>query len=775
MSHKPTGQMKEHISTLHRCRDMALALLTERVTFTLNKVEPALMDFIDKADTNQGQFQFIDAISGVRKHREKVEQRFSEELARGFSEFARGKSISYPLPLLESHLEAGGDLTLMDDNELDQRLSLQKVIERTQADNFQQLYALQHRLSMLRGGDKLTEPDIPAGPVHITSSFQLAATEFGFKTNILLIIYTLFGKFVMGHLERLYDSYNQHLIDAGIFPNLKLEAPKNPYSPTIPATSKTDRQDGKAAAAVHGSMAATGRAARGGHAGGSAEESEISLGEEVFNSIRQLMAERRRHDPHFAQHPDFNPNAPARPMVDSDTLVDTISSIQNSESQQFMPELVSSGKHVSSLEIDSEILEEVRKRLIEEREKLFQGVDPNTIPSADLDTIELVGMLFEHVLNEGALPNVAKALISHLHTPYLKVAILDHHFLIDSRHIARRLLNLMVESGCDWIEEDNLRRGIYYPMQEGIDRILHEFSRDLDIFEQVYRKLKKQLEDLEQKAKVVESRAQEAAKGRERLENARIRARRIIRQQTQDRRFHPTIERFLNHIWLDKMILMLLRDPEVEKSAQWGEVISVIDDIIDLYEARGNPGRKEELRKHLPDLQQRIEEGLSSMGDFHRPDLRAMFTMLDNLVSAESDLEPVESISIEAPASAGFNQAPAASSLTPEKPTRKLTEEEKKVMEDLKQVQFGTWFELENDQQQPQRLKLSWYSPVTQKYMFVDKSGMQAKIIPVEELAKQIRLGKARILTTPSSPFVDRALRAVFNLLQNPFSRQETH
>ena len=43
--------------------------------------------------------------------------------------------------------------------------------------------------------------------------------------------------------------------------------------------------------------------------------------------------------------------------------------------------------------------------------------------------IELVGMMFEYMLNDDEIPNVAKAELSRLHTPYLKVAIIDKPFL----------------------------------------------------------------------------------------------------------------------------------------------------------------------------------------------------------------------------------------------------------------------------------------------------------------------------------------------------------
>ena len=70
-------------------------------------------------------------------------------------------------------------------------------------------------------------------------------------------------------------------------------------------------------------------------------------------------------------------------------------------------------------------------------------------------------MLFEYMLNDPVLPAVAKALISHLHTPYLKVAIIDRRLLTDSNHDARQLLDSLVEAGSHWIDERNLKRGIY--------------------------------------------------------------------------------------------------------------------------------------------------------------------------------------------------------------------------------------------------------------------------------------------------------------------------
>lgn len=757
---------------------MALNSLAILLTEMFDHSEQALLDFIDKADTNQGQFQFIDAISTIKSTRKLVEQRFNEEISRGFSEYLNEKPISYRFPLLEVQIQEQQTLELVDDHELNKRLSLQNMISRTQSECFQDLYALMQRLSLVQGGVKLKEQDIPGGPVHIASSFQLAAVEFGFETNVLLIMYALFEKFVMRQLGDFYKQFNNKLVEAGIFPNLRLQIPKNPNSPQSGPSADDNKVDGeKEEFPPAGGKQQAGRPGvtySGGPSSGSQEPqsgyAETALGEEIFNSIRDLMASRRRLDPAYSSHPQINPDAAPRRMVDTPVLISAIEKIQPTESAEFLPKFTNFAERPSKIELDAAILDQIRVRLIEERERLFRGVDRNTIPSADLDTIELVGMLFEHVLNEEDLPNIAKALISHLHTPFLKVAILDHHFLIDSRHIARRLLNLMVESGLKWIDENDLRRGIYYQMQEGVNRILTEFKDDITIFNTVFDTLTGQVEELSQKAKIVETRAQEAARGRERLERARLRAQSFIQNIVGERTLHSILEHFLNHAWLDKMILMQLRDPHIETTPEWRQVLGVIDDVIWMYESREKPDQKHKQLATLPSLKERIESGLASVGDYHQPDLKALFEYLDSLTTPDQKPHAIPTGSDKSPATSSKKRLRQSAEAVHAKPeSEPLSPEVQQIINNLKSVKFGTWFVLEDDNQKLHQLKLSWFSPVTQKYMFVNKSGVQALVTPIEKLAAQMHSGRAKILKYPNMPFVDRALESVLGMLRKTF------
>ena len=74
-----------------------------------------------------------------------------------------------------------------------------------------------------------------------------------------------------------------------------------------------------------------------------------------------------------------------------------------------------------------------------------------------------------------------------------------------------------------------------------------------------------------------------------------------------------------------------------------------------------------------------------------------------------------------------------------------------------------------DDKKVKRHLKLSWYSPVTNKYMFVDRFGIQAFITPINSLAHQMSEGTANIVTQQEVPFMNRALKKIHTILEKTF------
>src|SRR5690606_39907674 len=69
------------------------------------------------------------------------------------------------------------------------------------------------------------------------------------------------------------------------------------------------------------------------------------------------------------------------------------------------------------------------------------GVDPSStrLDPKDEDAIDLVGMLFDVLLDERDLAGRPRELIGRLVVPFVKVALLDRRMFVQKTHPARRL------------------------------------------------------------------------------------------------------------------------------------------------------------------------------------------------------------------------------------------------------------------------------------------------------------------------------------------------
>ncbi|MET0094159.1 MAG: DUF1631 family protein, partial [Sedimenticola sp.] len=131
MNNPPTqtsvGQSKTNSQRLvNECRDMALVYLSTQLTELFEHLEPAMLDFAEKAETNQSQIRFVEAITMVKAHREDAEHRFREEINRGFAEFLQGKPITYPGDAPE--YEEDSQLNIVGFDDMEYRTAIQNII-----------------------------------------------------------------------------------------------------------------------------------------------------------------------------------------------------------------------------------------------------------------------------------------------------------------------------------------------------------------------------------------------------------------------------------------------------------------------------------------------------------------------------------------------------------------------------------------------------------------------------------------------------------------------
>jgi len=764
-----------------QCRDLTLIELSSLLSEMYSHAEPALLEFADKAESNAIRSVFIEASLNIRDKRSLVEQTFQKEISKGYANFLH-KRPSIPEedePASPQHTQ----WSLVDKTDLEDGIALQKIAYKANNIYYKEIYAYTQRMTLIQGGKKLADRDLPASPLHIMNAFKTAITRIAVDSRTKIIMYALFEKYVMKCMGRIYDDCNALLIEAGIFPNLKsiiskatLEQ-KKPHTDTPSKSASPTPENRGGFTPSEGNKNLTQPTSEAAQKESSTTSEPETLGSELLNAISSLLISHRQNDPkHAPLTPASGASAAPIEMVSKANLLQQINSIQPSISKTMDRAVEASIAAQSSgdpqhtaiprLQVDQVFIEGLRNTLTEERNKLFNGIDRRRIPTADLNTIELVGMLFEQVLDDPVLPNTAKTLLCHLHTPYLKAAILDSNTLTSEDHPTQQLMNLMIRVGSQWIDEMNLDVGIYAHLREIIDSILANFEENLQIFEDLYQELRAHAAKLEQKSAAIEKRSQEAARGRDKFENARTQAMQAVKDCTETHKQLPDIAlQFFKHVWTDKLILIILRDPNFKDSEIWRESLQIIDEILELLNVGADEKDSIPFRNRLDVLRKDIEQSLSTLGNFHQVDVDTLFKLLCGTLTTEEEKRATDAI-------ANTSES-TKESLGIDSQILAFTDEELEMLQTLESVKCGTWFEFRvNNRKGKRRIKLSWYSPATKKYMFVDHNGIQATVMSANVLVRDLCEGNARILGRTQIPFVSQAYRAIKDKLQQTLNAQ---
>jgi hypothetical protein len=741
-----------YAGVLDQCRDMALVFADSQLTDLFENAGAALLDFAERAENNTIQGRFFEAMGLIQRRRPDIEHQFRQEIAEGFDNF--GKVTP---PSREAGVREEGKLSLVEPDEMEETVATENLVIRANASFFPELYALSQRLTVVNDGRKLKESGIPAGPHHLVRAFRRSLAALDVEVRIKVILYALFEKYVIKQAKDLYEELNGSLKGAGILPNLKPVHVRHEHEVPPPGHRPAREPDG----APGGEQSA----------GAPPENQEApSLGTELFESILDLMSSHRsgRHRAAGkAARPAVAPD-PSVAAAESRQLVSAIDRLQAQTTTASVSEMLARPGEIPNLEIDTAFVERVKETLSREREQVLSQIDRDKLSPVDADLIDLIGMLFEYMLNDPVLPNLAKALLSHLHTPYLKVALIDRRLLVDARHPARRLLDQMVEAGSLWVDENNPHRGIFPVMQRLVDRVLQEFADDVSLFKGLLDTFEQAMREQQRRTDTMEQRTQEAARGREKLQLAKRQANHQIQRLVTGRSLPKPVVTFLTRTWLDQLVFILLRDKHGDRGDAWAEAVKTGEDLIALFDPRIGSAEMDARKNAIPDLQERISQGVRRMGSYTHTALESLFSLLN---SPDTFAAKPSAIHVAHPVAAAAETEATESALTPGEiaPDTEagVTEQEQEVIARLRKMKFGTWFEFSSQTGgAPRRIKLSWLSPLTATCMFVDRSGMQAEIKTLHELAQEILSGHAKVIPRPKHPFIERALVSIRKMLQ---------
>jgi hypothetical protein len=750
------------------CHEMTLNHLKPQIQKMFENCHLALLEFSEKAQSGTSQIQFMEAGNIIKNNRASIEGVFYDELKQGFTRFKRSCNQESMTGRAEFHAFCSDEqLTLISKEDTDIQVAIQNMVSSASLGSTAELTGIRQRLAVLNNGCKLQEKQIPAGPDALARAFHKAAAELVLEHESKLIVYLLFDKFVLSKSCPLYEKYNDRLLKAGLLQNLKYEARKNPNAP-LPRRKQEQqsRQNPDDNQPVTGDNPAS---------------SGKTLGDELIDNILDLMSQN-------------NPNtlrAHANPVAQAE-LVSALHKVQQNIDHN--DALTHAATAPAEAVTGKQSIENMVAHLSTEREQLFQGLDRRCLPPVDTQMIDLIGMMFEYMLNDDEIPNMAKAELSRLHTPYLKVAILDKTLFTDNSHPAHRLLNDLARAGAHWVFEGNPDRGIFPCMRKIVMRIILDFKNDLGIFTELLNVLHTSLDDLDNKAVVIEEHSRQAAKGKEKLELARLCADSQIEKTVSKHTVPNAVRQMLGDVWRDKLMFIYLREAGADQSDIWRLATQTMESILWCVEPRTTIEEQENLRDRHTEVCTQIKQSIETLSAYGHSDTASEVALIREYTQAAINATDLSTSSTgnpedtahrdvpqDIPANVENNTvtiAPAIAAHKEEQHTShsgvdELARETAAAMDELDALQFGTWFNLYKDTEHgPVHAKLSWYSKISGNYMFVDSMGIKVAVIMRRELADLLVSGQAEIITEGQRPLIRRAMETIRRMLVNDQTTQ---
>jgi len=756
-------------TTINRAREIlnvvaaaAMVPLLKLLAGVFETTDDSLFDRTDRAGDSDAQQKFFEALREVRRKRPVMEKAFQDRLRAYFSDYSAGKVIK---PMVESGPEQDGELSLalVEESALEESLATDAMTSRAETRFSQLLFHLSQRCATLVPKQK-PEDLTPLAPRVLCDVFTASCKDLQVTLEVKLIVLKLFERKVMDALDPVYIEANRVLVEAGILPQLKYSFPKGargtsgaPGQPGQPGGPESGEMDGSP-----GQPQGTGHAVADGgqhYTGDYAHE---------FQQLQSMMSQRRQ-----ALY-QANPGLGALPIMPGNQLLDAASILQNDFAAML------GGDQLPPVMLANQM----KQALLQQVAKL-SGSTKQRLNSGDEDAIDLVGMLFDFVLGDRNLPAQVQAVLARLQVPYLKVALLDRHLFSQRQHPARKLLDELAQAYTGWTEEADRDGRLIQKLREIVENVISKFEKEIDLFENLHQDFHAFQTQHRRRSELAEQRAAETAQGREKLEAARLAATRAVHARTTQRALPEVVREIITGPWAKYLELTHAR--KGPDSSDWRAALQFMDDLLWTVDIRQIAIDEARWHRLKPDVEQQLQQGLQLVG-YHNEDAHRLASRLrthyGNIAAgAEPDLPSEPDVGGPPPSQADILGEVDGLQITGAAPATEggvqiraeietagaegMTTAANEHLQAVRQLKVGTWVEFLDDKGVKTRAKLSWVSPISEKYLFVNQNGVKIAEKSIYDFAADLKEQRASVLQ--QAPLFDRALDAIMRRLRaNP-------
>ena len=385
------------------------------------------------------------------------------------------------------------------------------------------------------------------------------------------------------------------------------------------------------------------------------------------------------------------------------------------------------------------------------------GYDPATthFSSDEEDAIDLIGILFQSLFDANDLVGDARQLYGKLVVPYLKVALTDDSLFNRRSHPARRLLDAVTEA-CDGNEgktpqdQETLNQAGH-----AVDRVVGEYGEDQAIFELAAAELRDHLDQQRRRAELTEKRAAEAIHGRERLQQARRSAADLVGSRLSGRSMTAAVAHFLDRHWRHYLTQTWLRDgPDSQRhlaAINLGDSMVQVD--ADAAEVRGAVVARQLLALQVP-----LGECYASCGMEAGSARDAMARIISALALPDTPRtvhQPQHDAQVEVDDDGVLRVAGGSAQLS----------FDPGIAARMRRLRVGQGLRLVDEDGHESAGRIAWISPLTGRFLIVNRRGVRKLVVSPEELAVMVSEGRAQVRSV-DAPF-DEAMKQLWQRINS--------
>jgi hypothetical protein len=757
-------------------------------------VDAALFEAAKNSQSNNEQTILLEGMTQLRREEQTIIDAFTAEAGLRFERFfglaAAAPTVAQDKPILRE------ELSLIALEELEDDLAISILSTRRESEAHEQLWALNQRFAVLRSCAPGEERGIPFSPVALAKAFQFALRDSDIEDVIKTRLYQHFDSEVLAKNDELLQAVNAMLAAAGLLPNLRSggvdalirsrkvsAADDNSKSdPTTPEgeavtdavadsvlASSNDEAPGGPDAASHAQQSSAETTAPEPSAGVKTEAPESSREDwsceqkqeqQALESISQWQQQRVESgaiattQAGIALGELFDADAVPAEQLGSEDYREVLGDIQR--------------LHKEYLRADEPEIRDVAQQqeaIVGALQRFSHGKERRRVSTTHAQTIDLVGIIFSELLNNALLVDRVKALLSHLHTPYLKIALTDGQFLVSARHPARLLLNDLAEAASRWITAERDTFKVYEKLSQLVHRLIDEYDNDLSLIEALREDFANYCERLERRVQLAEKRNAQMQDGVDRLQAARDHSQKIVQRRVEARHLPAEAAELIVGSWTEFLAFVFLRFGL--GSQYWGRAVVMLNRAVVRVHAALLHGDSQALAgdSAISKLDAQLQAEILEFG-YAQQDAEAMLALLQTA----SQLQP-EPVWFKTQKGRGRGHEVAQEAAVVDESLQEdisldfehhelddtLDAEERAIGEKLKHVQSGQWFEwLALNGSLERKLKLAWSNPATGRYMFVDQAGAKTETLDLNELTRLVHRGRVRTANLDQKSFLER-------------------